>query len=279
MICLTGDVHHRGFRYREFPNPDLAEVPPARRPWIEASEARLAADYVGIARGHGLKVTLFVTGRALRRDWPDLAPALAGDDVEIGGHTWRAFEPRRLHEWFRRATGSLYGPALFQRWDIARTVAAVQARAGRPAVSWRTHAYASDAATPPLLARRGIRVLSDAVEPASLGPRPLGPLVLLPINVLPDHEHIHHAERTPAALARAPGPAPGFADGSYPIGRWLDIVKAQVDAIETRDGVATLLVHPLCMYATDRFRTFTALCRFLAGRRSSLCREAAAVAR
>jgi peptidoglycan/xylan/chitin deacetylase (PgdA/CDA1 family) len=272
VICLTGDIHHSGFRYREFPNPRLEDLPPPRRPYVALSEAEVTREYLDIAREAGLKVTLFVTGLAVRRDWAAVR-ALAGDDVEVGGHTYRAFQPLRLHDWFKRLAGSFYGPRWFQRWDVERTLVVIRRRLGTPAVSWRTHAYASDATTRRVLEHLGVRVLSDRVDLGALGPSPLtAGLVALPINVLPDHEHLYHAERTPSALAAA-----RTARAVYHAGEWLTEVKRQVDAVEQRGGVATLLVHPLCMFTLDRFQTFRALCRFLSGRQSLLGREAAAV--
>ena len=267
MICLTGDIHHSGFRYREFPNPRLEDVPSERRPYVSESEADVAGEYLSIARDAGLKVTFFVTGLALRRDRAAMAALGAGPGLEIGGHTYRAFEPMRLHDWFRRFAGSYYGPAWFQRWDVKRTLAIIRRRLGVPAVTWRTHAYASDRTTWRVLEALGVRVLSDRVDLDVIGPQTLaGRLVSLPINVLPDHEHLYHAERTPTALGRAAGP-------TYTGQEWLAIVQRQIDAIEQRGGVATLLVHPICMYTLDRFQTFRALCRFLAGRASVLCRD------
>src|SRR5262249_24982185 len=69
--------------------------------------------------------------------------ALAGADVEIGGHTYRAFQPLRLHDWFRRVAGSYYGPAWFQRWDAGRTLALIRRPLGGPAPVWRAHPDAS----------------------------------------------------------------------------------------------------------------------------------------
>lgn len=269
MICLTGDIHHSGFRYREFPNPGLDDLPPAQRPYVNQSEAEVAGEYLAIARGAGLKVTFFVTGLALRRDRDAMTALVPGPGLEIGGHTYRAFEPLRLHDWFRRLAGSYYGPAWFQRRDVKRTLAIIHRRLGTPALAWRTHAYASDRTTWRVLDALGVRILSDRVDLDTVGPQPLiGRLVSLPINVLPDHEHLYHAERTPTALG-------GAARATYSGPDWLAVVQRQIDTIEQRGGVATLLVHPICMYTLDRFQTFRALCRFLAGRASVLCRDLA----
>ena len=40
---------------------------------------------------------------------------------------------------------------------------------------------------------------------------------------------------------------------SYPIEAWSELVRTQVQAIEERGGLATVLMHPLCMFIADRF--------------------------
>ena len=42
---------------------------------------------------------------------------------------------------------------------------------------------------------------------------------------------------------------------SYTIEEWADIVKQQVQSIEERNGVSTVLMHPLCMHMADNFKT------------------------
>ena len=46
---------------------------------------------------------------------------------------------------------------------------------------------------------------------------------------------------------------------SYDIADWGRIVEQQVAAIEAEGGLATVLMHPLCMYVADEFRTMERL--------------------
>ena len=57
--------------------------------------------------------------------------------------------------------------------------------------------YMHGPGTEEVLASCGIRVCSDGVRAVSRGPEwHEGGLFNLPINVIPDHEHLYHAERT-----------------------------------------------------------------------------------
>ena len=59
-----------------------------------------------------------------------------------------------------------------------------------------------------------------------------------------------------------------FGCDSYAIEPWGDIVQRQVEAIETRGGVATVLMHPVCQFLADEFRTAEKLFAFFARRRT-----------
>ena len=243
-IILTGDVHqHIGSSDQRF---------------TACSEAALAADYARIAARHGMKVTLFFTGRAIVEDGAAARPLLAMKNVEFGGHGWDALRPWWWHGLLTRLAGSPHGPPWLQQRMIRRTCTLVERFTGRPVRSWRNHAYRYDRHTPRLLAEAGIVAWSDEVQPNHDGPRrdPTG-VVILPINTLPDHEHLYHGARTPAFVA---------AEGrgtSYQPNRWYDIVCAQAQAIVEAGGIATILAHPICMKVADDFATFESLCAAL----------------
>jgi len=252
-VVLTGDVHHY--------------IPSSDRRHAVESESALAVEYARIAERHGLKVTLFFTGRALRDDVGCALPLLSMESVEIGGHGWDAFTPWWLYRPLRRLSGSPHGYRSWQRRSIARTCAAVEGLAAKPARSWRNHAYLHDSSTPRLLADAGIVAWSDEVDLARKRPyaHETG-LVVLPINTLPDHENLYHGDRTPETL----GDTPSF----YPA-EWRARVLKAVDATIADGGVATVLAHPLCMKVVDGWETFEALCAGLAGRPSMFAAEAA----
>lgn len=260
-VVLTGDVHHR--------------IPSGDRRHATDSESALAVEYATIARRHGLRTTLFLTGRAVADEADDSRPLVSMDNVEIGGHGWDAFQPRKLYAALRRVSGSPHGPGLYQRyWTIRRTCTALERFTGAPIRSWRNHAYTRDRRTPVLLAQAGISAWSDEVDLERGGPylHESG-LVVLPMNTLPDHEHVFHGDLTPE-VAQA-----SSRSEVYPAAEWLERVCRQTESIVSAGGVATILAHPLCMKVADEWATFEQLCSFLAQFPSLFAAEAASIAR
>ncbi|GMV51530.1 hypothetical protein FBQ96_08205 [Nitrospirales bacterium NOB] len=245
MICLTGDVHHRSYRG-------------ADTRYARESEAQLALRYCDIAARYHIKVTLFVTGQACLEERDTVAELGRRAHCEIGGHTFCAFRSWR-HWLSRKLGGSILGPASLQRRDIDRTIAAIEETAGIRITAWRNHAYKRDASTYPLLGERGIRIVSDRVSGVEGAMERISQeLVSLPINTLPDHEHLLHGKYLPAHTK------PHRLAGRKTIQEWRKTVMQQVEAIEEHDGIATILAHPLCMEIADGMKEFKALCRFLA---------------
>lgn len=247
-VCLTGDVHHMSLETRD-------------QAHMDGTEMQAAVEYARIADDHGLPVTLFVTGKALREE-PDRARTLAAmDHVELGGHNYYAFSTP-VHKLWRGLTGSWNGPRPFQAWEIRRTLATF-ADFGVDVRSWRDHAYRHDGNTADLLARYGVTHFSDTVEPSG-EVRDEDGLRVVPINTPPDHEHVYHAFRTREFVADDDFEGPFGAD-STPVDEWVEWVLDCVTDVET----ATVLAHPACMRLADEFGSFEILCeRLSAGERS-----------
>lgn len=264
MIVLTGDVHHASLATNDQRHSDIDEV--------TAAEC-----YVEVATRHEMKVTLFVTGRTALEHRSGLTALARRPAVEIGGHTFDAY---RIPLWLRplrRLSRSPHGFRSWQQQDIQRTRSALLEVVGRSITSWRNHAYLSDRHTPELLGAAGVRVWSDQVDPVARAPRP-GPagLTVLPINVMPDHEHLYHAHRTVSWVSRWQRRyrfTDGFGSESYTPERWADQVATRALEISRAGGVATILAHPLCQYLADGFRSFEALCGRLRGCRSANASE------
>lgn len=253
-VVLTGDVHQA--------------MGSADQGFVEQGEVTLAVEYARIAARHGLKVTLFLTGRAVVEESPAVRTLSALDNVEIAGHGWDALRPRWWHGLLRRVTGSPHGPPWWQGRMIRRTCAVITRHTGHSVRSWRNHAYRHDAHTPGLLARAGIAVWSDEVNGRRRGPyRHRAGITVLPLNTLPDHEHLYHGVRTPE-FVRIEGRGV-----SYSPTAWCDRVCAQVEAIQNEGGIATVLAHPICMKVADDWATFERLCTFLARYPSLFARE------
>lgn len=263
MICLTGDVHHRslGTNDQRFLSGD--------------TEVRIAARYVRLAEAHSLKLTLYVTGKTFAEEWPDLQPIAASPAVEIGGHTYGGIpQPWWRKTWYRwrgltpPSHSGVAGSPTAQRRDVRKCLAAITRCLDRPVVAWRSHGLVHDAHTYPLLAESGIRLISDDISSTKIRPEPTAAgLLSHPINVLPDHDHLLHAHRDQAFVAqsqlRGYG-ADAFGCDSYSIGHWGELVQRQVEAIESQGGVATVLMHPICQFLADGFRTAEKLFAFFA---------------
>jgi len=231
----------------------------------ELSEAKISEKYLEIAEKHRIKVTLFITGKTFEEETNDAKTLLGYKNLEIGGHTYSALRPRLIHSLYNRLGFSYYGPKYFQRRDIEKTVKIIREKIGRAVVSWRTHGYVSNNTTYSLLPRYRIKVISDEVKRSLLFPYRRKNLIFLPINVLPDHEHIFHGCRGHEEVARlyAIGWTDDFGPESYKVEQWLKIVTRQIKMIIEENGIATLLVHPLCMEVSDKMRSFRELCKFI----------------
>jgi peptidoglycan/xylan/chitin deacetylase (PgdA/CDA1 family) len=259
VICLTGDLHHMSLGTGNQKHCDITEVQVAQR-------------YLALLRGAGVKVTFFVTGRAFAEEWSDLAPICADPLVEIGGHTYTCFEPSLLHRVSKKVVGSYNGPAAYERRDVRRTIDVIRRRTGRTIRLWRNHMYMHGPWTDRVLAEEGIQLCSDTVRAAATGPsrRPDG-IIDLPINVIPDHEHLYHAERTRewvAAWRARYRWTDDFGPESYAIEEWTELAIEGLRQNEQRGALSTLIIHPITMYLCDRFAGFRRILEFIAARRT-----------
>jgi len=258
MIYLTGDVHHAYRRNLE-------------QRYSDKSEVQLALEYAVIAEKHGLKATLFCTGKTVEQE-PDKMRELASRaNVELGGHTYSAFEsiPKEVKYLLGKIWGCSYGPRFIQERDISKTISAMK-KIDVDISSWRTHAFSSNNVTQTLLADKGIMVLSDYINRKQTKPYKKNNLIHLPINTIVDHDSLLHAHVTegsgPVGSQNNPG---GLSAGEY-----LNILCAQVKEINEQKGDAVILCHPMCMHTLDGFDTFRLLCDYLSQYDSLFAREA-----
>jgi hypothetical protein len=236
------------------------------------TEVKITRRYVALLEKHAVKATLYVCGKCFTEEWDDLKPVVSSSLVEIGGHQYRARQPRGLFDWYGRLTGNWNGPRWFQKWDISRTIRVCERRTGDRIVSWRGHSYKIDPNTYSLLFESGIQVVSDEVRATESWPKKIPvsstetvipkDLISHPLNVIPDHDHLYHAHRTASYVSRVNTLGYGadeFGAVSYKVEEWGDLVLRQVAAIEEVGGIATILAHPLCMYLADGFKTLEKL--------------------
>ena len=185
MICLTGDLHHSSLRTGNQTHCDLAEIDVAYR-------------YLKMLEEADVNVTFFVSGKSFVEEWDRLKPICDHPLVEIGGHNYSCFTPPLWHRASKKIFGSYNGPRWYETLDVQRTIDVIRNRTGQTIKCWRNHMYMHGPNTNAVLADCGIEICSDGVAKDSNGPNAKSAGVCsLPINVMPDHEHLYHAERTP----------------------------------------------------------------------------------
>lgn len=244
MVCVTGDVHQRSYRGTDTPFSPFSEV-------------ELATKYAEIAARYGIRITLFVTGKACIEEAERLKQLADMSHCEIGGHTFAAFRDP-WSKIYRKILGTPWGREAHQRDDIKKTIESIQSVTGKRISVWRNHSYIHTADTSRLLEAASIQWVSDEVNSTKLSWESLSPtLKSLPINVTPDHEHLLHGKYQYGKTKTSK------LEGRVLITDWVEQVQGKVQAITESQGIATILVHPLCMEIADGMKTFENLCKFL----------------
>lgn len=257
MICLTGDLHH-------------ASLGTGNQQHCDISEIQVAGRFLKLLDQYDLTATFFVSGKGFAEEWPDLEPIVRHPRVELGGHNWSCFQPALCHRVSKKLLGSYNGPEWYERLDARRTIDVIRQRTGRRIRAWRNHMYMHGPNTDRVLAGCGMQVCSDGTSRSSAGPEwlPEG-LYHLPINVIPDHEHLYHAERTPEWVAwwvKRYGWSDDWGPWSYDIDTWVDLVLDDLRRNEARGAVSTLIIHPITMYLCDQFAGVRRILEFIANR-------------
>jgi len=246
VICLTGDLHH-------------ASLKTGNQLHADDSEVRIAGRFLKMLEKRNLKVTFFVSGRAFDEEWDDLQWICEHPLVEIGGHNYSCFTPVIWHRFWKKVIGSYNGPRWYQRLDTLRTIRAARRRTGKTLRLWRNHMYMHGPYTEEVLAGCGMRACSDGVCADAVGPvwHPAG-IYNFHLNVIPDHEHIYHAERTPEWVARWQARynwSDDFGPDSYYVDEWTDIVLECLRKNEERGAISNMIIHPITLYLADRFES------------------------
>jgi peptidoglycan/xylan/chitin deacetylase (PgdA/CDA1 family) len=191
LIYITGDVHN-------YLGPDLDAVHNC------INESAAALRYARLAADFGLKVTLFVTGLAIREKPEQFRTILSLGNVELGGHGWDSFKNRRMRTALWSIFGSRYGPKGYQRYEIQKTLRAFKTHLDYSPRAWRGHAYYADENTYGLLYSAGIQVVSDEVvcfDQTEASIREMLPgLWSVPINTTPDHDTVVHGTMSQADI-------------------------------------------------------------------------------
>lgn len=258
MICLTGDIHHSSLRTGNQQHCDISEIQVARR-------------YLKLLSRAQVRTTFFISGKCFVEEWDELSPICDHPLVEVGGHNYSCFCPESWHRFWNRAIGSYNGPAWYQELDVRRTMRAIRQRTGKTVRCWRNHMYMHGPHTERVLQRCGVEVCSDGVSRQGRPERHSTGLINFPINIIPDHEHLYHAERTPEWVDRwveRYNWSDDFGSRSYYIDEWTDLVLAGLRYNEQRGIVSNLIIHPITMYLCDEFRSFERILHFIADRQT-----------
>lgn len=257
MICLTGDLHH-------------TSLGTGNQKHCDTTELKVAQIYLNLLRDANVKVTFFVSGKCFLEEWQDLQPICESPLVEIGGHNYSCFQPEIIHRISKKLCGSFNGPAWMQRWDTRKTMEIIKNKTGKTIQCWRNHMYMHGPNTEPVLAECGIKICSDGVKKDSNGPewRPSG-LLNFPLNIIPDHEHLYHAERTPEWVEwwiQRYNWSDDFGSKSYYIEEWTELVLDGLQKNEENNILSNMIIHPITLYLCDKLRSFQKILEFLSNK-------------
>jgi hypothetical protein len=236
MIVLTGDIHHMTLR-----TPDQARLPRG------VTEASACEKYLEIANEAAIEPTIYASGRLAQEEHPVLLRLCKNFRLELGGHTYTCMKPPLLYAFSRRVLRRANGPSFYQSMEIAKTLDALAPVTRAPIRSWRNHAYSYDCNTVSLLARHGVRSVSNQVAAdACVAPidTSYGRIWNIPINTPPDHENLH-PDIGNEGNSR-------FSD----VTDWATEVLRQIERNELASTPSVILAHPACMEVADGMVAF-----------------------
>ena len=256
MICLTGDIHHSSLKTGNQQHCDISEI-------------QVAQYYNAMLEEAGVKVTYFVTGKSFADEWGDLKSICASSNMELGGHTYYCFEPELWHRIWNKLLQSYNGPRWHQKWDVQKTIDIIEDKTGKRISCWRNHMYMHGQFTDSVLKSCGITVCSDGVSKISNGLQESTEqgLFNLPLNIMPDHEHLIHAERTPQWIEqwqKRYNWSDDFGSKSYYIEEWTERVLEQLHYNEENNIISNMIIHPITLYLCDKLKSYQKILEFLA---------------
>ena len=269
MIWLTGDLH------------DMSLKSGNQKHCLEKyglTEIEVAQKYLNLLEEADVKVTFFVTGRTFRDEWDKLKVIAEHPLVELGGHTWNCY----LSPWcewtgirglpslwarvWNKLANSYNGPRWYHRKDTQKTIDIIKSKTGKQISAWRHHMYMHGQYSHDIMKECGIKVISDGVKKNAERPEEKDGLFYFPLNIIPDHEHIYHAERTKewvAAWQKRYNWSDDFGPESYEVKEWADIVLNGLKENEHKGAVSSMIIHPITMYLCDEFEQFKRILEYV----------------
>jgi len=223
----------------------------------DITEIQTAHRMLELLEQYDVKITFFISGKCFLEEWESLEIICSHPLVEIGGHNWSCFTPELVHRIWNKLVRSYNGPPLVQRRDAERTIQIIEDLCCKRILCWRNHMYMHGPYTEKILADCGIKICSDGTNREATGPvvHETG-IYNFPINVIPDHEHLFHAERTREWVdqwQKRHSWKDDWGSESYTIDKWTDIVLADLERNRTRAAISNMIIHPITMYLCDGF--------------------------
>ena len=259
MICLAGDIHHASLKTGNQSHCDITEIQVAQR-------------YLNMLEEANVKATFFISGKCFEEEWRDVKPLCDNPLIEVAGHGYNCFKPDLWHRCWNKINGSYNGPQWYQRRDARKTIDIIYQKTGKTITSWRNHMYMHGPFTEQVLHDCGIKICSDGVQRDTNGPIAHSSGILnFPLNIMPDHEHLYHAERTPEWVdqwVKRYNWSDDYGSASYQIEEWTDGVLAELHEHEEKGIISNMIIHPITLYLCDRLNSFEKILEFLAAHKT-----------
>jgi hypothetical protein len=246
MIYLTCDIHHQS-------------LGTGNQKYSDRTEMDCANDFLKLLEKYKLKATYFMSGLCFKEDWGSALEEIVNSSrVELGGHNMDCFKNEFYHRVCNKLFNSYNGHKAFQKRDCELTKEIIHKHTGREIDLWRNHMYMHGKHTDDVLEDCGIRICSDGVVKGDLEPNIRNKdYVNLPINIIPDHEHIYHAERTVSEVekwVKRYSWSDDFGPESYSIEDWGTILTDQVLDKHNQGKDCLIIIHPITMYLADGYK-------------------------
>jgi hypothetical protein len=122
--------------------------------------------------------------------------------------------------------------------------------------------------TEELLIKNGINVCCDGVDKCSQDfQQHNSGLLNFPLNIIPDHEHLYHAERTPEWVnnwVKRYNWSDDYGPDSYYFDDWFEIFKHEILTREAQGVISHLIIHPITIYLCRGSESLRKVADFLA---------------
>lgn len=255
MIYLTSDIHHASLNTGNQSHCNISEI----------ETATIMSELIFERK---IKATYFISGQSFDEEWSELKKFVMHSNIALGGHNYNCFKPDLLHRISNKFLNSYNGPRFYQFSDTKKTIEAIKRKTGKTISLWRNHMYMHGKYTDDVLPKCGITICSDGVKKDSNGPCKQTPNYFhFPINIIPDHEHLIHAERTPEWIKwwqERYNWSDDFGPDSYYIEEWTELVLSQLKHNEKNGIISNMIIHPITMYLCDEFKSLKKILDFIA---------------